>query len=126
TTGEDLPDLIEWCKFAVAAWHPDGSGFYYSRFPDPATVPPGQESYHNKVYWHRLGTPQAEDLLVYERPDAPELGFRPHISDDGRYLFLHVWHGTDPTNRVYYRPLASDGDFVRLLDANDAGYELIE
>ena len=126
TTGEDLPDLIEWCKFAVAAWHPDGSGFYYSRFPDPATVPPGQESYHNKVYWHRLGTPQAEDLLVYERPDAPELGFRPHISDDGHYLFLHVWHGTDPTNRVYYRPLASDGDFVRLLDANDAGYELIE
>ncbi len=48
------------------------------------------------------------------------------MSEDGRYLFLHVWHGTDPTNRIYYRPLGSDGDFVRLLDENDAGYDLID
>jgi prolyl oligopeptidase len=123
---EDLPDLIEWCKFATAAWHPDGSGFFYSRFPDPSSVSPGQESYNNKVYWHQRGTPQAEDVLIYERPDAPGLGFHPRVTEDGRYLFLHVWHGTDPTNRVYYRPLASDGDFVRLLDANDASYDLID
>lgn len=125
-TGADRPDTIQWCKFSTIAWHPDGSGFYYSRYPDPAGVPPGQESYHNKVYWHRLGDPQAADTLVYERPDAPGLGFAPRITEDGRYLFLHVWHGTDPTNRIYYRPLAGDGDFVRLLDANDAGYDLID
>jgi prolyl oligopeptidase len=125
-TGADLPDLIQWCKFSSPAWHPDGTGFFYSRYPDPSTVEPGQESYHNKVYWHRLGTPQAEDRLVYERPDAPGLAFQPRVTDDGRYLFLHVWHGTDPTNRLYYRELDSDGAFVRLLDENDASYELID
>ena len=125
-TGADLPDLIAWCKFSAPAWHPDGSGFFYSRYPDPATVPPGQESFNNRVYWHRLGTPQSDDSLVYERPDAPGLGFQPWVSEDGRYLFLHVWHGTDPTNRIYYRPLESDGAFVRLLDENDAGYDLID
>ena len=125
-TGADLPDLIAWCKFSAPAWHPDGSGFFYSRYPDPATVPPGQESFNNSVYWHRLGTPQRDDRLVYERPDAPGLGFHPRVSEDGSYLFLHVWHGTDPTNRIYYRPLESDGAFVRLLDENDAGYDLID
>jgi prolyl oligopeptidase len=125
-SGEDCPEQIRWCKFAVAAWHPDGSGFYYSRFPEPGSVPPGDESKDSRVYWHRVGTPQEQDALVYERPDARELGFRPRVSDDGRHLFLHVWHGTDPNNRLYYRPLDSDGDFVRLLDEDDAAYNLVE
>lgn len=131
----DLPDAIEHSKFTTIAWHPDGSGFFYSRYPDPASVPPDQTSYNNRVYWHRIGTPQSEDVLVYARPEAPALSFRPSVSDDGRYLFLHVWHGTDPTNRIYYRELdqasdplpgADEWGFVRLIDANDAAYNLIE
>lgn len=125
-SGADLPDIIEWCKFASIAWHPNGTGFYYNRYPQPGSVPPEDQSNYNRVYWHRLGTPQSVDDLIYQRPDAKELAFSPMVSDDGRYLFLHVWHGTAPTNRIYYRPIESTGDFVRLLDANDASYDLID
>jgi prolyl oligopeptidase len=128
-TREDLPDTIRWCKFTSPAWSPDGSGFFYARYPDPATVPAGQESFNQTVRWHALGTPQEADPLVYARPDAPELGFSPTVTDDGRYLVLTVWKGTDPKNRVYYRDLrgaAGTAEVVRLLDEADARYDFID
>ncbi len=76
TTGQDLPDLIEWSKFSGAAWRKDDSGFYYARYDAPV---PGQDytgaNYYQKLYFHRLGEPQAQDTLVYERPDQKEWGF---------------------------------------------------
>lgn len=123
--GVDLEDTIRHCKFTNTAWAPDGSGFYYDRFPDPATVPPEEQSLNNRVYWHRLGTSQAADQLIYAQPEAPRLGFSPDITFDGDYLILTVWEGTDPRNRFFYRPLASDGDFIRLLDDFDASYQYI-
>jgi len=116
---------LKWCKFASVAWKHDNSGFFYNRFPDPNTVPKGQESYNNKVYWHTLGSPQSADTLVYERPDAPDLSFSSFITDDGSYLALVVWRGTDPVNRFYYRPLNATGDFIRLMDKADAKYDFI-
>ncbi len=124
-TGKDFDDVLKWCKFASVAWKHDNSGFFYNRFPDPNTVPKGQESYNNKVYWHTLGTPQSADKLVYERPDAPDLSFSPFITDDGAYLALVIWRGTDPVNRFYYRPLNASGDFIRLMDKADAKYDFI-
>ncbi len=121
----DYADLIRWCKFTSIAWQHDNSGFYYTRFPEPGTVAPEDQTNFNKVYWHRIGTDQAQDELIYERPDAKELGFSPFITDDGSYLLLEVWHGTDPKNRVYYREAASSGSFVRLLDEADASYSFI-
>ncbi|CUS98872.1 prolyl oligopeptidase [Candidatus Kryptobacter tengchongensis] len=103
----------------------DNSGFYYNRFPEPGTVPKEDENNYNKVYFHKLGTPQSEDKLVYERPDAKELNFYPSITEDGRYLILTVTHGTSPKNRIYYRELKSNGDFIRLLDEADASYDFI-
>lgn len=125
-TGKDYEEVIRWCKFASIAWSHDKRGFFYNRFPDPSTVPKEEQSFNVKVYWHELGTPQAADRLVYERPDAKELGFSPFVTDDGRYLVLVVWKGTDPVNRVYYREMGNSGDFVRLLDAADARYSYIE
>jgi prolyl oligopeptidase len=119
-------EIIRWCKFAGIAWKHDNSGFFYNRYPEPGSVPPEDQSNYNKLYWHKLGTTQAEDKLVYERPDAKGLGFTPLITEDGKYLVLNVWHGTDPTNRVYYREVESDSDFVRLLDENDASYAFID
>jgi prolyl oligopeptidase len=121
----ERPDRINHCKFTKVAWTADGSGFYYSRFPDPNTVPPDQQSYHQKVFYHHLGTNQADDILIYERPDEKELGFDVEVTDDGRYLVMSVWHGTDPENRFYYKDLALDGPVIRLLDEADASYELI-
>jgi prolyl oligopeptidase len=128
-SGINYIDVIRWCKFTSIAWRHDnagfGFGFYYSRFPEPGTVPPEDQTNFNKVYWHRVSTTQAEDVLIYERPDAKELGFSPFITDDGMYLLLEAWHGTDPKNRVYYREVASDGPFVRLLDEADASYNFV-
>ena len=124
-TGQDTGDHIQWCKFTNAAWLPDNSGFFYARYPTPGEMPDTPPSTHQRVYFHRLGAPQSDDSLVYARPDAPDLGFAPQLSDDGRYLLLTVWDGTDPRNRFYYRDLAGDGDFVRLIDVMEAKYEFL-
>lgn len=124
-SGEDYPEVIYWCKFGRIAWKHDNSGFFYDRYPEPGTVPEEDTTNYNRVYWHSPGTPQSQDTLVYERPDAKELGFTSFITDDGQYLLLHVWLGTDPKNRLYYREVESDGPFIRLLDEFDAAYNFI-
>ncbi|MBE2222125.1 MAG: S9 family peptidase [Anaerolineae bacterium] len=124
-TGADLADIIHWCKFSSVAWLPDSSGFFYARYPAPGEMPDAPPSTHQKIYHHQLGTQQADDTLVYERPDAIDYGFDPAITDDGRYLIIHVWQGTDRRNRFYYRDLAGDGEIVRLLDELDAKYVLL-
>ena len=124
-SGEDAPETIRWCKFSSIGWKHDNSGFFYNRLPEPGTVPEEDQSNFSQVYWHTPGTPQSEDRLIYERPDFKELSFSPFITDDGEYLILNVWHGTDPKNRLYYRKVESDGPFVRLLDEADASYSFI-
>ena len=73
------------------AWKHDNSGFYYDRYPEPGTVPEEDETKYKKVYWHKLDTPQSEDILVYERPDNKDLSFYPFITDDGKYLVLYAY-----------------------------------
>ena len=125
-SGRDLDEVLRWAKFSSMAFVPDGSGFYYNRYPDQSGLPAAEQNTHNKVYYHALGTPQSADELVFEQPDAPLRLFIPEVSEDGRYLILSVHEGTDPDNRLYYRRLDCDGDFVRLLDAADASYSFIE
>ena len=124
-TGKDLEDEVRWVKFSGAEWAPDGSGFYYSRYPEP-TEDKEEALFYQKVYFHSLGTPQAEDRLIYERPDEPDMGFGASITDDEAYLLLHVWQGTEEKSRVYYRALADEqGEFVRYLDKFDANYHVL-
>lgn len=118
----DRPDVLRWCKFSGIAWRRDNAGFFYNRFPDPATVAPDETTYHARVCWHALGTDQDEDVVVLARPDFKELSFDPATTDDGEYVIVNVWNGTEPRNRIYYRPMADDGEFVRLLDDADAEY----
>ena len=125
SSGRHLPEVLRHCKFTAMSWAPDNGGFYYTRFPDPAAVPPEEQSYNSKVYLHTLDTPQDQDQLVFERPDFRELGFHARVSDDKRYLVITVWHGTDTENRVYYKDLTAGGGVVRLLDDADAMYNFI-
>ncbi len=124
-TGHQHDDELDWIKFTSLTWTPDGESFYYSRYPSPGEFPDAPTSTHHRVYLHRLGTDQAADELVYERPDAPDLGFQPLVTDDDELLILHVWQGTDTRNRLYYRRLDDEGEFVRLLDDFDAKYHVV-
>ncbi len=114
-TGKDYDDVIKWCKFAGVGWKKDKSGFWYNRFPAEGEVPKEDMSNYNKVYWHTLGTPQSDDRLVYEDKNNKEIGFWPVVTDDGDYLLLVVYHGTDPQNGIYYRRTDSDGEFIKLI-----------
>ncbi|MCU0497740.1 MAG: prolyl oligopeptidase family serine peptidase [Anaerolineae bacterium] len=127
-TGHHYEEVIDHLRFANVAWLPDGSGFYYNRYPDPATVSPEDQQAYNRLYFHQVGTPATADRLVYERPDAKDLNFPPTLSDDGRYLLLDVWHGAINRNRVYYAELDGTGSetFVRLIDQPDAQYTFID
>jgi prolyl oligopeptidase len=121
-TGEDLPDVLKWIKFAPPAWTADRRGFYYSRYPEPKH-PLEQISLNQAVWYHALGTAQSDDVLIYERPDQPEWGFAPHIPEDGRTLVLTVWQGTIHKNRIYLKDLTvADSPIVPLLDGFDAFY----
>jgi len=122
-SGQDYEETLQWCRFTSIAWKHDNTGFFYNRFPDPNTVAAEDQTNYNRVYWHELGTPQSQDKLVYERPDNKELTFAPLVTEDGKYLILNVHHGTDPKNRVYYQPIAGNGQFIKLLDEADARYD---
>ncbi|HEV2131367.1 MAG TPA: prolyl oligopeptidase family serine peptidase [Longimicrobiaceae bacterium] len=100
-TGQDRPDHLRWIKFSGAAWTHDGEGFFYSRFPEPQGNTLTTENLNNKLYYHRLGTPQSEDVLVYERPDQPEWRFFPQVTDDGRYLVIYTSYQTSKNDLLY-------------------------
>ncbi|MDB5310725.1 MAG: family peptidase [Gemmataceae bacterium] len=106
--GHALADELKWVKFSGASWTPDGKGFFYSRFPEPGKDAAFQALNENqKLYYHRLGTPQADDVLVYQVPDHPKWTVGGHVSEDGRYLIVAVGDGTTSRKvRVVYKDLA--------------------
>jgi prolyl oligopeptidase len=117
STGEDLPDALERIKFSSPAWLRDGSGFFYGRY-DRNTGDTGDLEEVNRfqrLYFHRLGDAQEKDALVYKRDDEPDWGFGPAVSEDGRYLVITVWKGTDPRNLVFWKDLADPAAPVREL-----------
>jgi prolyl oligopeptidase len=126
-TAKDLTDVIKWSKFSGAAWKKDGSGFYYARFDAPKAGDELQGVNKNqKVYFHRLGTAQDADVLVYQRPDKPDWGFNPEITDDGRFLLLYQSEGTERENRIFVQDLSKPGaDIAPFLDGFDASYQVV-
>ena len=125
-SGEDLPDKIENIKFSLACWRPDGSGFYYSRFEaDAQDEGDDNQEVSQQLYLHKLGTDQADDELVYAHPDIKGVTLSCEVSSDGAYLILYVHRESKLANRMYYREIDGDGDFVRLFDNLDAEYALV-
>jgi prolyl oligopeptidase len=126
-TGKDLSDDLKWVKFSGASWTPDGKGFFYSRYDEPKENSLKSTNYFQKLYYHRLGAPQSDDALVYERADQKEWLFGSSVTDDGRYLIIGVSQGTDVKNRLYYKDLQTkDSPVVKVLDDFDAAYNFID
>ena len=102
STGRDLADSVKWMRFSGLSWTHDGNGFFYSRFPEP---PKGQVLEAalgtHSLYYHRIGTPQSEDRLIFERQGMPNWFVFAGVSDDGRYLLITFVEGTDPQNQLY-------------------------
>jgi len=126
-SGRDLPDVLKWCRFSQVAWTIDNKGFFYNRYPTPGTVPAAEETFHARIYYDKLGDSQEQDAVVYERPDDKVMEFGPEITQDGSYLILSLGHGTNVQNRIYFRHGdLHGGEFVKLLDQEDATYHVIE
>jgi prolyl oligopeptidase len=123
-TGKDLDDRLRWVKFSGISWAKDGSGFYYSRYDAPAEgAALTQKNEFQKFYFHRIGRPQAEDELIYQRKDHPQWGIGGGVTEDGAYLIFSISQGTDPKNRVFYKSLTKkNAPVVELLPDADADY----
>lgn len=127
-SGEDLPDHLKWIKFSGASWTHEQQGFFYSRYAEPNESTKLEDvNYFQKLYYHRLGTPQSEDILIYERPDQKEWGFSGSVTEDGNYLIVSVWLGTDSKNLVFYKDLTTlDSPVVELINQFEASYGFID
>ena len=109
-TGEPLEDELRWVKFSGISWV-GNEGFLYSRFPEPEEGQDFQSlNYDQKVYFHRIGTPQSEDELVYETPDFKERGHFAGVSSDGRWALISSSTGTDSRNELRYIDLNKRGE----------------
>jgi prolyl oligopeptidase len=110
-TGRPTSDEVRWVKFSNLDWAKDGSGFFYSRFPQPALGAQFQSTNENHVvYFHRLGTPQSEDRIVFATPDRPRLSNNAEVSEDGSWLIVSSAEGTDERYEINLVDLARRGE----------------
>ena len=120
-SGSDLPDRIPRTRSADLAWLPDGTGFYYTRYPAPGEVPKGEEHYHRAVYFHPLGADPAVDQLVF-KPARKEYWPGVRVSADGRWLQIGVSRTFDETD-LYVRDRLADGPLVPVAENLSASFD---
>ncbi|MEH2435608.1 MAG: prolyl oligopeptidase family serine peptidase [Nostoc sp.] len=127
-TGEDLQDHLKWIKFSGASWTHDNQGFFYSRYDEPNEKTQLEDvNYYQKLYYHQVGKTQSEDVLIYHRPDQKEWGFSGGVTEDGRYLIISIWLGTDSKNLVFFKDLTNpNAEVVELINQFEVDYSFID
>jgi prolyl oligopeptidase len=124
-SGQDLGDQIPRTRACSLAWLPDGSGFFYTRYPKPGEVPPGEEAYHRGIFFHHLGDDPAHDTKIFgdgrDRTDWPGVD----LSPDGRWLVVSVSEGWTKTE-VYLIDRNGDGKLIPVATGEDARFEVVE
>ncbi len=126
TTGKTLDDRIEWVKFSSPSWFKDG--FFYSRYaaPTEGNKLANKNEYH-KVYYHKIGTPQSEDKLVYEDKQHALRNFYGQTTDDERYLILNVSEGASGANALYYKDLKDPKSTIKpVVETFESQYSVID
>jgi prolyl oligopeptidase len=126
-TGKMLDDEVRWVKFSRLSWKKDGSGFFYSRFPEPDKAAAFQSLNLNQSVWfHAIGTAQTMDVQVYATPAQPKLNHSAEVTDDGKWLVISSSAGTDPRNAVTLVALDKSGAKPRALIPNiDNDWQLV-
>ncbi|XP_076438175.1 prolyl endopeptidase-like [Babylonia areolata] len=134
-SSEDLPDELKNVKFTSLAWTMDNKGLFYNRYPETEGKSDGTETtsnLHHKLYYHRLGTDQSEDILAAEMPEHPRWMIGAELSDCGRYLILSAREGCDPVNSLYYTDLHALENgitgklpYVKVVDNFEAEYSYV-
>ena len=124
-TGEHLPDTIEWAKFSGATWENDDSGFYYQKYDEPKDELLKDINTSPKLMFHKLGTPQSEDKIIYENPDKPRWGWGISVVEESDIKFLSISNGTDERNRLYVQ-LKKGEEFIPLIDELIGAYQYLE
>ena len=126
-TGEYLKDTLQPNRQGGVSWLKDNSGFFYSRFPQ--TEEGGElksQTFFQKLYFHKLGTDQSEDKVVYERPDNGEYFVGGDVSEDGKWLIINIGKGTERMNMVYFKSLEKpDAPIIPLITDLNASYGFI-
>ena len=127
-TGEDIQDHLQWIKFSSASWTHDHQGFFYSRYDEPNEKTKLEDvNYYQKLYYHQLGTPQSADILIYHRPDEKEWVFGGSVTEDGKYLIISIWLGTDSKNLVFYKDITNpNSQVIELINQFEADYSFID
>jgi len=121
-TGTILPDTIERTRFASVAWKKDNSAFYYSRHPKKGDVPPGEEVYHVKIFYHVMGTDPAKDPLIFgEGRKAQDIPGVQLADDDDRWLLITVFQGW-AKSEMYLQDLKAGTPPVEITSGKDFLY----
>ena len=128
-SGADLPDQVGWMRFSHVSWTKDASGFFYSRYPEPPKHKVLEAALSGQaIYYHRIGTPQSDDVLIYERPDQPSWIVGGSVTEDGRYLLITTHKGADNNNQLFVAhlgdPLQPDirARITPIVESQDAEY----
>ncbi|MBA2277668.1 MAG: S9 family peptidase, partial [Chloroflexia bacterium] len=122
-SGEVRPDRIARTRYASVAWLPAASGFYYTRYPEPSSVPPGQENYNSHVFFHELGADPAQDPKVFGEGREPEDMISVGLGLVGRWLVVSAFKGWSRSD-LYIRDLHDgDGAFIPVVEGIDAVFD---
>ena len=124
-TGEVLTDTIQWAKFSNATWENDDSGFYYQKYDEPKNELLKDINTAPKLMFHKLGTAQSEDIVIYENPDKPRWGWGISVVNQSDIKFLSISNGTDERNRLYVQ-LEKNGSFIPLIDELIGAYQYLD
>ena len=125
SSGKNLQDTIEWAKFSGAIWETDDSGFYYQKYDEPSNEALKDINTAPKLMFHKLGTSQSEDIVIYENPDKPRWGWGINVVKDSEIKFLSISNGTDERNRLYVQ-LNRDESFIPLIDELIGAYQYLD